>query len=124
MAKKTMHHLLSGQAFMGDFHQLETLLARIAWLLNSTPVAARSFTDTDFYLVTPNDVILGRAARGHDQIPSIEEMDESSLGLGALTHMEKVARAWHASFMKQVWPLLQARGKWQDQRQNVHVGNI
>ena len=124
MAKTTMHRLLAGRAFSGNFHQFEELLARIAWLLNSRPVATHAQTETDFYLVTPNDIILGRAARPRGEVLSLEDMEEPGLTLKTLSHMEKVARQWHASYIKQVWPLLVPRNKWKDRKENVQVGDI
>ena len=124
MAKQCLHRLLSGHTFTGDFHQLESLLARICWLLNSRPVAAHSVTETDFHVITPNDIILGRAARPRGLVPTQEELEEVDLPLKALTHMETVARTWHAAFLKQVWPLLVPRGKWSSTHPGVKVGDV
>ena len=124
IAKQCLHRLLSGHTFSGDFHQLESLLARICWLLNSRPVAAHSVTETDFHVITPNDIILGRAARPRGLVPSQEELEEVDLPLKALTHMETVARTWHAAFLKQVWPLLVPRGKWASSHPGVKVGDV
>ena len=124
MAKKTMHHLLRGQVFSDEFHHFKALLSRIARLLNSRAVAARCYTNTDFHLVTPKDIILGKAARTHGPPSTPDEIDESTLAFGTLTHIENVARAWHANFIRQAWPLLQSRDKWKEQRPNVQVGDI
>merc|ERR1711867_185759 len=48
-----------------DFVQLEVLLHKAASILNSRPLSARSFTDTDFMAITPRDLLLG-AAPEHD----------------------------------------------------------
>ena len=52
-----------GHAFSGDFHQLEVLLARVSWLLNSRLIASHSMTDSDFNLIPPNNLLLSRIAR-------------------------------------------------------------
>jgi hypothetical protein len=124
MAKTTMHRLLAGHEFVGDFHQFEALLARVAWLLNSRPVATRVQTDSDFHLISPNDIILGRAARSRGDALSPEDLEEPGAPLAALTHMERVARAWHAAFVKQAWPTMMARGKWKEVRPNVAPGDF
>jgi hypothetical protein len=124
LAKRSMHHLLEGRAFSGDFHKLEALLSRIAWLLNSRPIAVRSLSETDFFMITPNDIILGRAARPHGDIPLPEDLEEPSTVLRSLSHMEKVARAWHTMFIKQAWPHLVSRCKWKVKRPNVAVGDL
>jgi hypothetical protein len=124
MAKRTMHKLLTGHQFTGDFHQFEALLARVAWLLNSRPVATKSQTDSDLYLISPNDIILGRAARPRGDALSPADFDEPGASLASLTHMERVARAWHAAFIKQAWPAMMARGKWKDVKPNVAPGDF
>ena len=106
MAKTSLHRLLGGHTFSGDFHQLEALLKWVSWLLNSRPIATHSMTEWDFHLITPNDIVLGRAARPRGRAPSQEELEEPNLSLHSLGHMEQVARAWHSAFIKQAWPLL------------------
>ena len=44
LAKRSMHHLLEGRAFSGDFHKLEALLSRIAWLINYYPITVCSLS--------------------------------------------------------------------------------
>jgi hypothetical protein len=124
MAKKSMHRILDGRGFSGNFHQLEALLARISWLLNARPLAVESCSESDFHLISPNDIILGRAARPRGRVPTQEEMEEPEVVLGTLSHMERVARAWHLAFVKQVWPLYVARCKWKQAKPNVKVGDI
>ena len=75
-------------------------------------------------MITPNDIILGRAARPRGLVPTEEELEEADLPLKALTHMETVARTWHAAFLKQVWPLLVPRGKWSSTHPGVKVGDV
>ena len=41
---------------------MEVLLARCGWIINSRPLAVRSYTEEDWALVSPTDVLLGRAA--------------------------------------------------------------
>jgi hypothetical protein len=124
MAKKTMNRLLEGQAFCGDFPQLAGRLARIQWLLNSRPVATHCQTETDFHLISPNDIVLGKAARPRGAEPSWEELEEPGVTLKALSHMEQVARAWHTAFVRQAWPLLVPRHKWRDLKPNLQVGDV
>ena len=62
MAKRTLHNLLAGHTFSGDYHKFCCLCARIGFLLNSRPVATQLQTETDLHLITPNNIILGRAA--------------------------------------------------------------
>ena len=104
MAKASLHKLLGGHAFSGDFHQLEALLARVSWLLSSRPIATHSMTESDFHMITPNAIVLGRSARPRVRAPSQEELEEPNVSLRSLGHMEQVARAWHSAFIKQAWP--------------------
>ena len=124
MAKKMLHNLLAGQTFSGDFHKFSSLCARIGFLLNSQPVATQLQRETDFYLITPNDIILGRAARPRGQVSTHEELEEAGVSLASLSHMEKVARSWHASFVMQVWPLLVPHNKWLRKQPNLEVRDI
>ena len=69
-----MHHLLEGRAFSGDFHKLEALLSRIAWLLNYRPITVRSLAA----LASP-DVAQGRLAGG-----ALEKQEEALTAPGAV----------------------------------------
>ena len=53
----------AGHTFAGEFHKFSCMCARISFLLNSQLVATQLQTETDFHLITPNDIILGSAAR-------------------------------------------------------------
>ena len=124
LAKTSLSKILGGQNFKGDFHAFESLFTRISWLLNSQPIAVQNLSETDIHLISPNDILLGRAARHRGEIPSQEELEETDAAIRSLSYMEKVAREWHKSFMKQVWPLLVPHRRWRDERDNVAIGDI
>ena len=42
-----------------NYAQLETVVHRVASILNLRPLTARSFSEEDFYAVTPRDLLLG-----------------------------------------------------------------
>ena len=81
-------------------------------------------TDSDFHLITPNDIVLGRAARPRGRVPSWEDLEEPNVSLQSLSHMEQVARAWHNTFIRQAWPLLVSHQKWVDRKTNLVVGDV
>ena len=65
LCKQILHRLLKGKAFSGMFEDMEVLLARCGWIINSRPLADRSYTEEDWALVSPTDVLLRRAARAN-----------------------------------------------------------
>ena len=65
LAKSTLAHQLDGNLSL-DFSQLEALFLKVSHTLNSRPVGVRVLTEEDYHPITPNDLLLGRAARGRE----------------------------------------------------------
>ena len=123
MCKAILHRILGGHAFSGSFEELEALLSRCAWILNSRPLAVRTFTDSDFALLCPNDVLLGRAGRvGQPEMEGVE-LEDVTLAK-SLTHMETVARAFYRAVVKETFAEMIPRRKWRWQERNSRVGDI
>ena len=122
MCKKILNRLLKGRTLSGTFEELEALLARCAWLLNSRPLGVRSFTDSDFILLSPNNVLLGKASLTKPLAPEPEDLENVTF-LAALTHMENVARAIFQAMVKETFTEMVPRPKWRWQERNVRVGD-
>ena len=106
--------------FSGTFEDMEVLLARCGWIINSRPLAVRSYTEVDWALVSPTDVLLGRAARANPQPPQLASQEDIS----CLTHMETVARAFYTATIKETLQEMVPRRKWRWQQRNVQIGDV
>ena len=122
MAKSTLAHQLDGNKSL-DFDQLEALFLKVSYILNSRPIGARLLSEEIFHPITPNDLLLGRAARPREayetQIPT-EAVDPKE----ALTEEEKLGELWWSAWIKIAFPVLMPRGKWSTRHRNVCIGDI
>ena len=123
MCKRILHRLLRGVAFNGTFEEMEALLSRCSWILNSRPLAVRTFTETDFALLCPNDILLGRASRGAPPPVELGDMEDVTIS-SSLTHMEKVARGFYRAMVKETFPEMVPRRKWRWQERNLRPGDV
>ena len=123
MCKKILHRLLQGRTFSGTFEKLEELFARCSWLINSLPLGVRTYTDSDFSLLCPNDVLLGKVARSILPPPGLEDLEDVSLQ-GALCHMEMAARLFFRVIVRETFGEMIPRQKWRWQERNLVVGDV
>jgi hypothetical protein len=91
--------------------------------MNSRPLAVRTFTESDFALLCPNDVLLGRAGRVGQPEVELAELEDVIL-VQSLTHMEAVARAFYRALVKETFPEMVPRRKWRWQERDSRVGDI
>ena len=109
-----------------DTLQVQSLLHRVADVLNSRPLTARSFSAEDFAAVTPRDLLLG-----------CTPMDRLSLGppglLGEdterelpqrIAEVESRVQAWWLRFSEDIFPLLVPRSSWRREQPPLAAGAI
>ena len=123
LCKGILNRILAGRAFSGTFEEMEALLSRCSWIMNSRPLAVRTFTESDFALLCPNDVLLGRAGRVGQPEVELAELEDVTL-VQSLTHMEAVARAFYRALVKETFPEMVPRRKWRWQERDSRVGDI
>ena len=119
MAKASLAHQLEGHRSL-DFAQLDALFAHI---LNSRPIGVRMLSEEVFHPITPNDLLLGRAARSREaweaeqQVQAVDPRD-------ALSQEEELCEKWWVEWSRLAFQLLLPRNKWNVQHRNLCVGDI
>ena len=126
MAKKTLlHQLASNQSL--DFAQLDSLFAKTAHILNSRPLGVRNFSEDNFHAITPNDLLLGRAASttfNQENLLTEEELGKEINVDRHLSAVEELTQKWWKEWISVAFPLLAPRRKWQQQHRNLSEGDI
>ena len=109
-----------------DFAQLEALLLRVAALMNSRPLSARSFTEEDFMAIMPRDLLLGASPGGPGEgFAEQERMDEQDHRLARMVKgVEEKVKLWWTHFFHDVFPLLIPRRAMMERQANLQVGDI
>ena len=123
MARHTlMQTLHKGEVL--DTHKLEALLSRAAFLINSRPLSVRKTGEDEYYSITANDFLLGRAARSPADLERLELGEEETRVEGMVSQQEELARAWWTSWVSRCFPELVPRTKWKTMYRNLEVGDI
>ena len=127
-ARRSLQHLLPKYDTL-DFHEFDGVLHRVAFIINSRPLAVRSSGEQEFYSITANDLLLGRASRprGLQTEPGggldLGEEDDETAG-ATLTAQEEVARAWWAMWTSKCFPEMVPRKRWKTAHRDVQVGDV
>lgn len=107
-----------------DYIEMDTLLARISYILNDRPLAASLTVEDDVVVLCPNDMLLGRVSRSkREHMAELHEDPQEELR-GALGLVEEVARGWWKGWVQQVLPDLTPRTKWRTEKRNVKPGDV
>ena len=123
MARHTlMQILLKGEVL--DTHKLEALLARASFLINNRPLNVRRTGSEEYYSITANDFLLGRAARSPADLERLELGEEETAVEGMVSQQEELARAWWTSWVSKCFPDLMPRTKWKTKYRNLKEGDI
>merc|ERR1711867_304653 len=105
MVKRTLlRELTSGQLL--DTLQAQSMLHRVAEIVNSRPLTARSFGVDDFAAICPRDLLLG--ATPGDRLsyrPAVELEEDAGEELPRrILEVEKRVEAWWNRFSHDVFP--------------------
>ena len=122
-AKRTLEHVVPKFSTM-DFHEFDAVCHKVSNILNSRPLAARMLGEDSFHSITPNDFLLGRAARStrHTGDPDLGEEDEEVVK--TLEYSQEIASAWWSEWMKRCFPGMVPRKKWKQSHGNLSVGDV
>ena len=61
-ARRTLEHIVPCHRLL-DFNEFESTLYQVADTLNSRPITVRASPDGEYFSISPNDILLGRAGR-------------------------------------------------------------
>ena len=75
LVKTTLEHTIASQKTL-NYAELDTLFASIANTVNQRPVGAKNFTNDDFDVITPNDLLLGRS---RNSVPGVKYCEGEAL---------------------------------------------
>ncbi|XP_046347391.2 uncharacterized protein LOC124128018 [Haliotis rufescens] len=100
---------------------LRTILAEVAGILNSKPLAYISSDVRDVDPVTPNILLIGR----HDaSLPQVVYPADELLSRRRWRHSQVLADHFWVHFVKYYLPDMQLRTKWQKERQNLKMNDV
>ena len=107
------------------YSELVTLLAKIAFAINSRPLALSSTSQDSqqeefLQPITPNQLLLGSTS---DDAPPMNYDDSDKL-TARLAFVSEVYRTWWRKWYEQVLPTLVPCKKWKDKQKNLEVGDV
>ena len=108
-----------------DYAEFSTLLAKIAYTMNSRPLdiareGLKSSLDTELQPITPNQILLARSSNS-SPVPEYSCDDKV---LTRLAYVQKVEKAWWDKWIKSVFPTLLPNNKWRNEERNLNVGDV
>ena len=122
--KTALHYALpSGQVLR--YSEMVTLLARVAFSINSRPLAlgdvsGTSQQDDDLMPLTPNQLLLGHTT---SEVPEME-YDDCGKFSTRLNYIKSVHDEWWRRWIQDVLPTLIPCRKWKDKKRNLRVGDV
>ena len=122
--KTALHHALPpGKVLI--YSEMVTLLARIAFSVNSRPLALANVSNTsqqedDLVPLTPNQLLLG-----HNTAEKPDMMyDECDKFSARLNYIQSLHREWWQRWIEDVIPTLIPCRKWKKRVRNLSVGDV
>ena len=122
--KTALHHALPSGLVL-RYSEMVTLLARVAFSINSRPLAlgdvsGTSQQDDDLMPLTPNQLLLGHTT---SEVPEME-YDDCDKFSTRLNYIKSVHNEWWRRWIQDVLPTLIPCRKWKDQKRNLRVGDV
>ena len=122
--KKCLHLAITPGTVL-KYSELVTLLAKIAFSINSRPLGLQSTSQNsqqeDFLSpITPNQLILGRS---DDDAPPLDYTEDDKL-TARLAYVSGVFSSWWSAWYQQVLPTLVPCRKWRKEVRNLEVGDV
>lgn len=120
--KSVKHHLrrVLGTSTL-TFEKMATVLHQIEACLNSRPLTPLSDDPTDINALTPGHFLIGEPL---STVPDPNLMDLKLNRLSRWQHLQRIQQDFWIRWQKEYISELQQRHKWQQQTQNVKVGNL
>ena len=117
--KSTLEFTLASQSTL-TYAELDTLFSSVANIINQRPIAAKTFTDEDFYAITPNDLLLQRTK---NSVPGVAYSTDESITRRQET-MREIEQAWWDQWLTQVFPNLVPFKRWKIEHRNIQPKDI
>lgn len=119
LTKNHLKRVLSDHTL--TFEQYQTLLAKIAFVLNSRPLVAESEDPLNLNYLTPSHAMRGCTvmqplSRNYDDIP-LNRMNQQAL-------LDKLQQEFWKGFRRDYLATLQDRYKWNRKEENMRVGDF
>lgn len=126
-AHHTLMHVLQEDTML-DFSQLGSLLATVAAIINTRPLAIKSLAGDNYVSISPRDVLLGRAGRSCKavvEMTNISVTDEDNVDLKLVDiNQRKLVTLWWEAWVEQSFPQLVPRAKWHYTTRSCCIGDI
>ena len=100
--------------------ELYTCLLEVANLVNQRPIGRPSNDPDDGSYLCPNDMLLGRDSSQVPQGP----FEETKNPRRRVEFVQKIVESFWKRWIRDVFPLLVPRRKWNVERQNVRVDDV
>ena len=122
--KQSLHHALAPGVVL-SFSELNTLLAEIAFTVNSRPLGLRNVSGESSqadYLqpLTPNQLLLGRS---NDDGPVLDFSSDDRFSR-RLSYVTQVYNVWWDKWIRQVLPTLMPVKRWKKKQPNLSVNDV
>ncbi|XP_041456247.1 uncharacterized protein LOC121408709 [Lytechinus variegatus] len=100
--------------------ELHTCLQEVANLVNQRPIGRAPNDPDDGTYLCPNDLLLGRSSSAVPQGPFRETKNPRH----RFEFVQRIVDAYWKSWMRDVFPLLVPRRKWNNDRRNVRIDDV
>nr|XP_054775091.1 uncharacterized protein LOC129283281 [Lytechinus pictus] len=100
--------------------ELHTCLQEVANLVNQRPIGRTPNDPDDGAYLCPNDLLLGRSSSAVPQGPFRETKNPRH----RFEFVQRIVDAYWKSWMRDVFPLLVPRRKWNSDRRNVRIDDV
>lgn len=103
-----------------NYAELETVFHSVANVVNSRPLAVRTFGQDDYRSITVNDLFLGRS---QNTTPGISYTENNNVS-NRLEIMKELEDSLRSEWIKNVFPNLVPFKKWKKEFRDIQVGDI
>ena len=124
--KQTLEHMLATAVNGGkpvlSYAELQTLLAKIANVINDRPIGVKGLTEDEMVPLTINQLLLGRTSSS----PPPEDVNLGGNPCASRKYLENLTQAWWKLWMQQGFPTLLPYSRYKDTKrhQNLQVNDI
>lgn len=89
-------------------------------IINSRPIVPVSSDPENPTILSPNVVLTQKG----DDIPSLQNLDIRDMFRAGWKHVQVLAERFWKRWKGEFWKSLQARRKWNTQKENLHKGDV
>ena len=128
---RAARHTLGNELQQGetlDFHQFGAVLAVVSAVINARPLSVRVSTEGEYHVLSPRDVLFGRAGRSMEQstrrVDFTLDLDQDEALRAMGDQQARIVAQWKEKWKEQVFPDMVARPKWRSAFRNLRPGDI